>query len=76
MPRSLINFRKNLRNKIAIFPRKCKIIKNNGTLSRNEFHLTKTQLNKLNYVAKNKTGTILRLSKRRFGEEDLLHNYF
>ena len=72
----VINLRKNLRNKIEILPRKCKTIKNNGTLSRNEFHLTNIQLNKLKYVAKNKTGTILRLSKRRFAEEDLLRNYF
>ena len=33
--------------------------------------LTDTQLNKLKYAAKNKTGTILRLNKRIFEDKEL-----
>ena len=32
-------------------------------------NLTNTQLNKLNYAATNKTGTILRLNKNKFEDE-------
>ena len=35
--------------------------------------LTNTQLNELKSVAKNKTGTILRLKKKNFQDEELLH---
>ena len=35
--------------------------------------LTNTQLNKLTSVAKNKTGTILRLNKKNFEDEELPH---
>ena len=35
--------------------------------------LTNTQLNKLKSAAKNKTGTILRLIKKNFDDEELPH---
>ena len=38
--------------------------------------LTKTQLNKLKSAAKNKTGTILRLNKKEFEDEELPHEIF
>ena len=38
--------------------------------------LTNTQLNKLKCAAKNKTGTILRLSKKNFEDEELPHKLF
>ena len=38
--------------------------------------LTNIQLNKLNSVAKNKTGTILRTNKNNFQDEELLHELF
>ena len=38
--------------------------------------LTKTQLNKLKSTAKNKTGTILRLNKKEFEDEELPHEIF
>ena len=38
--------------------------------------LTNTQLNKLKSVAKNKTGTTLRLNKRNFEDEELPHELF
>ena len=38
--------------------------------------LTNTQLNKLRSAAKNRTGTILRLNKKNFEDEELPHEYF
>ena len=38
--------------------------------------LTNTQLNKLKPAAKNKTGTILRLNKKNFEDEELPHELF
>ena len=38
--------------------------------------LIDTQLKKLKYAAKNKTGTILRLNKRNFEDEELPHELF
>ena len=38
--------------------------------------LTKTQLHKLKSAAKNKTGTILRLNKKEFEDEELPHEIF
>ena len=38
--------------------------------------LTNTQFNKLKYAAKNKTGTILRLTKKNFEDEELPHESF
>ena len=38
--------------------------------------LTNTQLNKLKSAVKNKTQTILRLSKKNFEDEELLHELF
>ena len=38
--------------------------------------LTNTQLNKLKSAAKNKTGTILRLNKKNFEDEELSHELF
>ena len=38
--------------------------------------LTNTKLNKLNYAAKNKTRTILRLNKKNFADEKLPHELF
>ena len=38
--------------------------------------LTNTQLNKLKSSAKNKTGTILRLNKKKFEDEELPHELF
>ena len=38
--------------------------------------LTNTRLNKLKSAAKNKTGTILRLNKKNFEDEKLLHELF
>ena len=35
--------------------------------------LTNTQLNKLKFAAKNKKGTILRLSKKKFEDQELPH---
>ena len=35
--------------------------------------LTNTQLNKLASAAKNKTGTILRINKKKFEDEELPH---
>ena len=35
--------------------------------------LTNTQLNKLKSLAKNKRGTILRLNKKNFEDEELSH---
>ena len=38
--------------------------------------ITNTQLNKLKYAAKNKTGTILRLNKENFEDEEMSHELF
>ena len=38
--------------------------------------LTNTQLNKLKSAAKNKTGTILRINKKNFQDEELPHELF
>ena len=38
--------------------------------------LTNTQLNKLKSAAKDKTGTILRLNKKNFEDEELPHELF
>ena len=38
--------------------------------------LTNTQVNKLKSAAKNKTGTILRLNKKKFEYEELPHELF
>ena len=38
--------------------------------------LTNTQLKKLKSAAKNKAGTILRLNKKNFQDEELLHDLF
>ena len=38
--------------------------------------LTNTQLNNLKSAAKNKTGTILRINKRNFQDEELSHELF
>ena len=38
--------------------------------------LTYTQLSKLKSASKNKTGTILRLNKKKFEDEDLPHELF
>ena len=38
--------------------------------------LTNTQLKKLRSAAKNRTGTILRLNKKNFEDEELPHAYF
>ena len=38
--------------------------------------LTNTQLNKLKSAAKNRTGATLRLSKKKFGDEELPHELF
>ena len=38
--------------------------------------LTNTQLNKLKSAGKNKTGTILRLTKKNFEDEELLNELF
>ena len=35
--------------------------------------LTNTQLNKLKFAAKNKTGTILRINQKNFQDEELPH---
>ena len=35
--------------------------------------LTNTQLNKLKFAAKNKTGTILRVNQKNFQDEELPH---
>ena len=37
--------------------------------------LTNTQLNKLKSAAKNKTGTILRINRKNFQDEELPHNF-
>ena len=37
--------------------------------------LTNTQLNKLKSAAKNKTGTILRMNKKNFRDEELPHEF-
>ena len=38
--------------------------------------LTNTQLNKLKSAVKHKTGTILRINKKNFQDEELLHELF
>ena len=38
--------------------------------------LTNTQLNKLKSAAKNKAGTILRLNKKNFEDQELPHELF
>ena len=38
--------------------------------------LTNTQLNKLKFAAKNKTGTILRINKKHFEDEEMPHQSF
>ena len=38
--------------------------------------LTNTQLNKLKSAAKNKTGTILKINKKNFEDEELRHELF
>ena len=50
------NFAKNQRNQFKIFSRKCQEAR---------VKLTNTQLDKLKYAAKNKTGTILRLNLKK-----------
>ena len=39
-------------------------------------NLTNTQLNKLKSAAKTKTGTIIRLNKKYFENQELLHELF
>ena len=41
-----------------------------------EVKLRNTQLNKLKFVAKSKTGRILRINKKNFQDEELLHELF
>ena len=41
-----------------------------------EIKLRNTQLNKLKSPARNKTGTILRLNKKNFEDEELPHELF
>ena len=41
-----------------------------------EVKLTNSQLNKLRSAEKNKTGTILRLTKKNFADEELPHELF
>ena len=38
--------------------------------------ITNTQLNKLKSAARSKTGTMLRLNKKNFGDEELPHELF
>ena len=38
--------------------------------------LTNTQLNKIKHAAENKTGTILRIKKKNFQDEELPHELF
>ena len=38
--------------------------------------LTNTQLNKVNFAAKNRAGTILRINKKNFEDEELPHELF
>ena len=40
------------------------------------FKLTNTQLNKLKYAGKNKTGTTLRITKKNFQMEELPNELF
>ena len=56
---SLNDFRKNQRNEIKIFSRKCNRIIKMASYQEERVKLTNTQLNKRKSAAKNKTGTIL-----------------
>ena len=67
------DFRKNQRNEIDIFSRKCNSIINDGKSSRSKSWTNKYTINKLKSAAKSKTGIILRLNKKNFEVEELPH---
>ena len=69
------NPRKNKRNEIKIFSRKCdSIIKDGYQDARVE--ITNTQLNKIKSAAKSETGTIIRINKKHFEGKELPHKLF
>ena len=63
-------------NESKIFSRRCNSTVNDGKLSRSKSKLTIIQLNKLKYAVKHKTGTILRLNKKKIEDKELPHDLF
>ena len=63
-------------NESKIFSRRCNSTVKDGKLSRSKSKLTIIQLNKLKYAVKHKTGTILRLNKKKIEDKELPHDLF
>ena len=73
----LNNFRKNKRNTINIFSRKCNSIKKDSrSYQEVSVKLTNTKLKKLRSASKNKTGIILRLNDKNLKMKNCHTNYF
>ena len=70
------NFRKYQRNEVIISSRKCNSVIKDGKLARTRVKLTNTQLNKSKYAARTNAGTILRLIKKKFEDEELVYELF
>ena len=70
------NFRKNQRNYIKIFSRKCNSVIKDGKLSRNESWTNKYTIKQIKICNKNKKGKLLRLNKEIFEDEELPNELF
>ena len=66
----VLAIKKNQRNEIKIFSRKCNSIIKMENYQEARVNLTNAQLNKLKSAAKNKARTILRLNKKNFEDEE------
>ena len=65
---------KEMRSKF--FPGSATVLQKMTNCQEARVKLTNTQWNKLKFAAKNKTGTILKLNKKNFGNEELPHDLF
>ena len=72
----LNNFRKNQRNEIKIFSRKCNSIIKTTNYEGVRVKLPNTQLNKLKSAAINKTWAISKINKKNFQDEEFPHELF
>ena len=61
---------------ILFFPGSATVLQKMTNCQEARVKLTNTQWNKLKFAAKNKTGTILKLNKKNFGNEELPHDLF
>ena len=61
---------------ILFFPGNATVLQKMTNCQEARVKLTNTQWNKLKFAAKNKTGTILKLNKKNFGNEELPHDLF